>query len=444
MRVPPRATAPVGSDDEAPEVLQAPDDPDLEALAVAHAAAGVSRPPAVRRPWGIMDIVWFLPRLVLRILFPKLLDRYVLGELLGPLLFGWSLFLVLFVFSVDLFRLAQLAARGARLPSVAELLWLKVILASVYCIPMAVLLAGLLAFGRLSGDSELIAMQAAGVPNLRPVRNAFLLGLALSLVGVVLNERVIPPAGRRFHFLEDQVKLELRGQVLEEVTDRKAFVIQDFEGGRLARLIVARKYDPEQPPYPATLRDVTYVQYDQGVWNTIVSAPRAEWSSGSKWRFVDAEVQVRRAQVRGQRVATRSPQLFVRLRKTPAQVRREQKDADQMTYAELGVYIQELKQQNVRSRTVRELEVEKERKLAVPFAALVLALIGAPLGIRRQRSTAGVGIGLSLLIIILYYVGMSFLGVLGENGQIGALEAAWGCNAVGLLVGLCLTWRSAV
>jgi lipopolysaccharide export system permease protein len=93
-------------------------------------------------------------------------------------------------------------------------------------------------------------------------------------------------------------------------------------------------------------------------------------------------------------------------------------------------------------KVVRELEVEMERKLAIPFAALVLACIGAPLGIRRQRSTAGVGIGLSLLIIIIYYIGMGVLGALGQNGQIGALEAAWGCNVVGLLVGLFLTWRS--
>jgi lipopolysaccharide export system permease protein len=73
---------------------------------------------------------------------------------------------------------------------------------------------------------------------------------------------------------------------------------------------------------------------------------------------------------------------------------------------------------------------------------LVFALIGAPLGIRKQRSTTGVGIGLSVLIIIAYYIGMSFLGVLGQNGKLGPTEAAWGCNAAGLLVGLLLVWRS--
>src|SRR5437868_7117012 len=103
--------------------------------------------PKVRGGFGVMDVVWFLPRLVLRLFFPKLLDRYVMGELLVPLAFGWTLFIVLFVFTVNLFKLAQMAARGARLDTVAQMLGLRIVLDSVYCLPMAMLLAGLLALG---------------------------------------------------------------------------------------------------------------------------------------------------------------------------------------------------------------------------------------------------------------------------------------------------------
>ena len=405
--------------------------------------------PAPRRPFGVMDAVWFLPRLVMRLFFPKLLDRYILGELLAPLLFGWTLFIILFVFSVNLFKLAQLAARGAGLDVIAEMLGLRVVLASVYCLPMAMLLAGLLAFSRLSGDSELTAMQAGGIPNLRAIRNAFLVGLVLSFAGLAINEYVIPPVGKRLHALEEQVKAQVKGRVIEDLTDQKAFIIQDFEGGRLSRIVIAKKFEPSNPPYPALLREVTYVQYQKDKVEMIVEAERAEWLGGEKdsatkhlWKFVDARTQMMSGVTAGQRWVMSSNALELQLNKTPQQVSREQKDADQMTYRELSAYIADLKRQNTRGKVVRELEVEKERKLAVPFAALVLALIGAPLGIRKVRSTAGVGIGLSLLIIMMYYIGMSVLGALGENGQMGALEAAWGCNVVGLLVGLYLTWRS--
>jgi lipopolysaccharide export system permease protein len=413
-----------------------------EAMINGH-RAGESTGRRPRRSFGVMDVVWFLPRTVLRLFFPKILDRYTIGELTGPLIFGWSLFIILFVFSVNLFKLAQLAARGARLEAVGELVWLRVVLASVYCLPMAMLLAGLLAFGRLSGDNELIATQAGGIPNLRPVWNAFLMGLALSFTGLAINEYILPPAGRRLHFVEDQLKAELKGRIMEELSDQKAFIIQDYEGGKLARLVAAKKFEPEDPPRPALMRDVTYIEYDKkGEWNTIISAKHAEWIGQNQWKFVDADTQFRHTVTQGRWFNMHSQTMIVTLKKTPKQVALDQKDATQMSYGELKAYLRDLKRKKVGGRVLRELEVEMEQKLAIPFATVVLALIGAPLGIRRQRSTAGVGIGLSLLIIILYYVGMGFLGVLGQNGQIGAREAAWGCNIVGLLVGFFLTWRS--
>jgi lipopolysaccharide export system permease protein len=403
-----------------------------------------------RRSFGVMDAVWFLPRLLYRFLFWKLLDRYVIGELIGPLLFGWTMFIVLFVMGVNLYKLAQMAAAGAPLPTVAELLALRVVLSSSYCLPMAMLLAGLMAFGRLSGDSELVAMQAGGIRNLRVIWNAFLLGLALSFVGLALNEYVVPPAGRRLHHLEDVIKVMLKGKVLDALTDEKAFIIQDFEHKQLARLVAARKFEPANPPSPDILRDVTYIQYDNGKVEMIVEAKWAEYLGPDKdapgtiqWDFHEATVQLMWEYTQGKTSIMASKELPLTLNKSPRQVQREQKDADQMTYRELKSYIKYLKANRARGKVVRELEVELERKLSIPFAAVVLALIGATLGIRRQRSTAGVGIGLSLLIIIVYYVGMSFLGVLGQTGKLWPLEAAWGCNIAGLVVGLFLTWRSA-
>ncbi|MGV3721786.1 MAG: LptF/LptG family permease, partial [Actinomycetota bacterium] len=323
----------------------------------------------------------------------------------------------------------------------------------------AMLLAGLLAFGRMSGDSEIVAMQAGGIPNLRIIGNAFILGLLLSFAGLAINEYVIPPAGRRLQVVEDQVKKALRGKILDDLADQKAFVVQDYEGGKLSRVIIAKRFEAAEAPRPAIMRDVTYMQYRKGQVQMIVEADRAEWVGNDKdqpgrqwWKFVDAKTQVMSQVTRGQRWVWESDDMKFYLNKPMEQVQAEQKEADEMTYRELKKYLADVRAQPAgawasgkmekRRRVIRELEVDLERKLAVPFAALVFALIGAPLGIRKQRSTTGVGIGLSVLIIIAYYIGMSFLGVLGQNGKLGATEAAWGCNAAGLLVGLLLIWRS--
>ena len=404
---------------------------------------------ATRKSISLTDVLFFLPRLLLRLLFPRLLDRYIMGELLAPLGFGWTLFIVLYVFSVNLFKLAQMAARGAPVPMIGEMLWLRVILACVYCLPMAMLLAGLLAFGRLSGESELIAIQAGGIPNLRVMWNAVILGLALSVGGIAINEYIVPPAGKRLHNLEEQVKVILKGKVIEDMTDQKAFVIQDFEGGQLVRVVIAKKFEPENPPDPAQMQDVTYISYVKGQADMIVEARRAEWIGPSQkngikqqWKFIDATTQLLGHAASGQRMIMGSNELVLTLNKSPQQVARDQKDADQMSYKELGDYIRDLKLQKAKSRVIRELEVERERKLAVPFASLILALVGAPLGIRRHRSSTGVGIGLSLLIIIIYYIGMSMMGALGQNSDMDPMVAAWACNGVGLLFGVFLMWKS--
>src|SRR6266542_7112482 len=84
----------LGSDDRAPS-------------GNGYVPEGPRRPEVEEPALGVMDGVWFLPRQALKLLFffPKLVDRYVIGELLGPLGFGWSMFILIFVCSFNLFRL---------------------------------------------------------------------------------------------------------------------------------------------------------------------------------------------------------------------------------------------------------------------------------------------------------------------------------------------------
>lgn len=398
---------------------------------------------------GFSDVLFALPRGILRLLFPRLIDRYVIGELLGPFFLGWGMFVLLFVLAENLFRLATMVARGAPLASVGEILALQAVIASVYCLPMAMLLSGLMAFNRLSGDSELTAMQAGGVPNLRVIRNSLLLGLVASFGGLALNEYVVPPASRRLDDVRDGIEARLKDKVLEDLLGDKAFVYQDYDGKQLARVVIAKRFIPAEPPRPAKMETVTYMSYNQGRVEMVVEAESAEWVREDRenrgrhwWRFNDANTQMMMSVTPGQRIKVHSNTLDFALNKSPQEVSRAKKDPTEMTYRELKDYIARVKNEGIRPRVVRQLEVAAEQKLAIPFAAAVLAIIGAPLGIRRQRSTTGMGVGLSLLVILLYYLGMGSLGVLGQNGQVEPLVAAWAFNVLGLLFGLFLAWKS--
>jgi lipopolysaccharide export system permease protein len=280
------------------------------------------------------------------------------------------------------------------------------------------------------------------------MRNVFLLGLAVSAVGLAINENVIPGAARRTKQLDDHVKAILRGRVVADLIGNQSFIFQDYDNGRLARVIVARKFEEADPPRPALMRDVTYVSYHEGRVEMIVEAERAEWVGADRfekgkqqWRFHNANSQLMMRLTPGRRIQVHSETLDFVLNKAPRQVMQETRGPEQMSYVELRARLEAMTEQGVRGRVLREFAVEMERKLALPFTALVVALIGAPLGIRRHRSTTGVGIGLSLLIIVAFYFVMGSFGVLGQGGQVSPVVAAWAPNGVGLLFGCLLCWR---
>ncbi|MBC7808739.1 MAG: LptF/LptG family permease, partial [Akkermansiaceae bacterium] len=92
------------------------------------------------------------------------LDRLVLSEIVGPFLFSILLFTGLFMSADNLLKILDYASKGVPAGVLLQffLLALPPVLALVS--PIAILLATLLGFGRLSGDSELTAVSAAGVP----------------------------------------------------------------------------------------------------------------------------------------------------------------------------------------------------------------------------------------------------------------------------------------
>src|SRR5207248_6951422 len=181
---------------------------------------GPDRPP--RLPWGELP-----PPM-------KILDRYMAKELLGPFLFGFALFITVLVSGEYLFKLTGFIARGAPFLPVVELFGLRVVTVSVLTLPAAMLLATLLAFGRLSGDSELVAIQAGGVPVYRVAYMSVAFGLVVSLVAFVISEFVIPPSAQTSRRLEAMIVAAIKNQVVKEAGAGKYFVVQDFDGQQLA------------------------------------------------------------------------------------------------------------------------------------------------------------------------------------------------------------------
>lgn len=114
----------------------------------------------------------------------RVLDRYILREMAGPLLSGVMAFTGLFL-SVDLVQIVRLTTEhGAPLGVTVQLFALRLPQVVVWTFPMAVLLATLLSLSRLSASSEIVAMQAATVSFYRIAAPVIGVGLVVTLLSL--------------------------------------------------------------------------------------------------------------------------------------------------------------------------------------------------------------------------------------------------------------------
>ncbi|MBM5800501.1 MAG: LptF/LptG family permease, partial [Cyanobacteria bacterium K_DeepCast_35m_m2_023] len=118
-----------------------------------------------------------------------LLDRWLLGELIGPLLFGIAAFTAVSLSVGVVFELVRrVAESGLPLLAALQVLLLNLPAFLVLAFPMATLMATLLGYSRLSGNSELTALRSVGVPTWRMVVPALSLALLMSLITFVFND----------------------------------------------------------------------------------------------------------------------------------------------------------------------------------------------------------------------------------------------------------------
>jgi len=170
----------------------------------------------------------------------SILPRYIFREIVSSALLGTALFtFVLFLRTVgQLFEL--LVRRTASGEMVAYLFALTLPQTLTLTIPMGVLVGILIGLGRMSGDGEVIAMRAAGIPTRRfiwPVTAFALLGLAASAtVSIYLSPRALRESYRIQNQLRSSLlSAEIQPRVFEEGFHNTILYVRDVSPGPVVR-----------------------------------------------------------------------------------------------------------------------------------------------------------------------------------------------------------------
>ena len=359
----------------------------------------------------------------------RILDKYILKELFAPFIFGVCAFASVFIGTSTLFRIAQyITEYGASLFSVTKIFFYSLPSIILLTLPMSMLLASLLSFGRLSGSSEITAMRSSGQSFFRLALPVFIAAFIVSISAITFNELVVPYANNAY---QNVVRNEIERNTSPKSQDH--IVIKDIKQGSSHRLTYARKYDEGTH----TMQAVTMQEFENDRLVRVQNAEKAIWQE-DHWVMQSGVIYDISAEGKLERTM-RFDQQVMPINKTPSAIMREQKKAEEMTIRELKQHIQVLKAEYVKSSTY---EVELHQRVAIPTASFIFALIGTPLGLQPHRSSSSIGLGLSIIIIFIYYTIMTLTTALGQGGAIPAFLGAWTPNLIGIIAGAYLIRRA--
>jgi len=135
----------------------------------------------------------------------RLLTRYILKQLFMPFIF--SLIIIVFVlFTQFLLRaIDRFIGKGLDIGTIFEYLFLNLGWISALAVPMAVLVAALMAFGQFSEDNEITAMRASGISFTTIVRPALVMGLLISIILILFNSFIMPEMNFKARMLSGDI-----------------------------------------------------------------------------------------------------------------------------------------------------------------------------------------------------------------------------------------------
>lgn len=358
----------------------------------------------------------------------RILDRYVLKEMVMPMLFGICAFTSLFI-GTDLLRVVTIAMDvGAPLSKVGKLVLLQMPQVIVWTFPMAVLLSVLLALSRLSSTSEIVAMRTGGLSFYRIVAPVLIVGIVMTGLTLFINESVVPKANLAYKV----TMAEMRGQTLPRIT--RNVILKRYKGNLLEWFLYAARFDSQLQ----TMEDVTMVTLDKSRPQETTYAPKIVWDD-SGWfmengvtHFYDEAGETVTMRFAG----GRQP---VDIGQKPRDIIASQKAPDEMNIKELSRHMEILRSQG---KDITKLEVEWHLKWAIPVASAVFALVGAPLGLQSHRSASSVGFGLSIIVIFIYYLIMTAGSAIAQGGYLHPALGAWLQNIIMAVVGILLMYRT--
>ena len=349
------------------------------------------------------------------------LDRYVLREFLRILAITLFALTAVFVMIHLMDHVNVYIDHDSSWAEVGRYYLFQLPYNTLLTMPMAMLIATILSIGDMGKHGELTAMKASGISLYRLVAPILVLAVIASVAMLALGETVVPGLNQRANDVYEDEVLD-QGDEFENY--RGNFVYHDRDGYTyIVRSLFVEDTlgSADQVEIQRRLPDGTFVR---------INAANMVWEPARQaWVLRNGEVRVF-PQGGEERMYGFSLMRSPALDDPPQELLAEEKDPEEMGYADLRRYIIDRERLGVETRPQ---QVDLQMKLSYPFANIVivlfgLAVVGSATHAGRHSGTAGFGTALFLTIIFWGFLRVS-QGV-GYAGWLDPPVAAWLANVI--------------
>lgn len=290
-----------------------------------------------------------------------------------------------------------------------------------FTIPISLLVSILIGVGRLSSDNELTAMKAAGISLYRFLYPIGFSSIMAFLVTLIVSLFLVPygNAATRdllFSIIKQKASIGIKEKVFND----------DFKG----ILLYAEKIPVDGNFLEGVMVSDNRISKET---NTIIAKKAYLLSDPNSLtitlRLEDGSAHAVDKNLRNYRkMDFSSYDVNLALESSIAQEEKiSKKDSTEMTIREIA---NTMMRSGISDIALRELAIELNKKISIPFSCIIFGILGIPLGIRAQRSVKSRGFSVGLLTVLIYYVLQIGVEAFAEAGKFSPFIGIWMPNFI--------------
>jgi lipopolysaccharide export system permease protein len=344
----------------------------------------------------------------------KLIDRYIIGKFLGTFFFSLLLIiLIVVVFDISE-KLEDFVGKEAPLKSIVFDYYFNFIPYFINLFsPLFTFIAVIFFTSRMASRTEIVAILSSGVSYTRLLFPYMLSATVIAILSLLLNNFVIPHSTKKMIDFENTY-------IRNEFHNRDRNIHKQISPGNY---IYLQSYNTEEN----TGYKFSIEKFNKGKLYYKLMAETIKWDSIKKvWTINDYYIRYINDM---DEFLKKGKKIDTALAFTPDEFGRKDNTIGTMDYNELNAYIESERLKG--SDNIELIELEKQRRIAFPFATFILTLIGVSIASRKVRGGIGMHIGLGIGISFTFIMFMQITTTFAASGTgVSPLVAVWIPNII--------------